>query len=202
MSPIRNDVIGAINTFFEDQRKVDVGEVKISLIQFDSEYEENYIAKDIKDVVDLDWNTYVPRGMTALYDAVAKTVIKTGKRFEKMKESARPEKVIFIIQTDGDENSSHEYRDVSVVKQMIEHQTTTYSWDVVFMGANLNAKNLAGNMGINVANAMSYANTTDGFGKAFRSVSCNLTDVRLGTKCDMSYTTQDYISQSEEGINQ
>lgn len=102
MECLTNEVIGAFNTFVDDQKQVE-GEATFTLVQFDDHYEVNYDAINIQDAKHLDETTYVPRGMTALFDAVGKAIISTGKRLSAMAESDRPEKIIFLIQTDGEE---------------------------------------------------------------------------------------------------
>ena len=91
MECLTNEVIGAFNTFVDEQKQVE-GEATFTLVQFDDHYEVNYDAINIQDVPLLDETTYVPRGMTALYDAVGRAIISTGKRLSHMDESERPSK--------------------------------------------------------------------------------------------------------------
>jgi len=94
MDSLCSEVIGSFNTFVDDQKDVE-GEATFTLIQFDDKYEVNYEAMEIKDVPSLNEATYVPRGMTALLDAVGRAIISTGKRLKKMDESGvRPGKVV------------------------------------------------------------------------------------------------------------
>ena len=124
MGVLTNEVIGAFNTFVDEQKQVE-GEATFTLIQFDDRYEVNCEAINIQHVSHLDETTYVPRGMTALFDAVGKAIVSTGKRLSDMAESDRPEKVIFLIQTDGEENASKKYS-LSTVKSMIREQQEVY----------------------------------------------------------------------------
>ena len=73
MGAVRTDTIGSFNTFLEDQKKVD-GEANISLVQFDDQYEPNYTGTSIQEAEELNAETYIPRGMTALHDAIGKTL--------------------------------------------------------------------------------------------------------------------------------
>jgi len=200
MCSVREDVIGGVNTFIEDQKN-SPGVATFSLIQFDDQYEVNYIAKNINEVDPLCHLSYQPRGMTAMYDAIGKTITAMGQRFSQMQEDERPEKIIFLIQTDGFENASKEYKH-NTIHDMIVHQTDVYSWDFVFMGANINAKQTAVDIGVKSANAMTYAASSAGTTNVFCSVSSNLRDVRCGSKLDMSYTLKDYADQSDLGIDQ
>ena len=198
MDSLCSEVIGSFNTFVDDQKDVE-GEATFTLIQFDDKYEVNYEAMEIKDVPSLNEATYVPRGMTALLDAVGRAIISTGKRLKKMDESERPEKVIFIIQTDGMENASKKYS-VDVVKKMIKEQQDKYSWEFVFLGSNIDAVSTAEDMGIREGNAMTYANSPNGTREAFQSVSENLSFCRRNERSDMSFKEKDYKAQKKAGV--
>lgn len=200
MGSLRDEVIGGFNTFMEDQRKVE-GDCTVTLVQFDDRYEKNYEGIPVNEVADLNHATYKPRGLTAMYDAIGKTIVATGERLAAMDESERPDKVIFIIQTDGDENASQEYSS-DQVKQMIETQENEFNWDVVFLGANINAKATAVNIGVQVNKAMTFANNSDGATRAFSSISANVTQCRTGLKSDMTYGSSDYAAQSDAGAEQ
>jgi len=198
MGGLTDEVIGAFNTFVDEQKKVQ-GEATFSLIQFDDHYEVNYKAIDIKDVTHLNEKTYVPRGMTALYDAVGKTIISTGKRLSHMEESERPEKIIFLIQTDGEENASKQHT-LKDVKSMIKEQQEKYSWEFVFLGSNIDAVGVATDIGIRQDRAMKYANNPQGTRDAFCSLSSNLASYRCGEKVDMSYEDKDLDAQKKAGV--
>lgn len=198
MAGLRDDVIGSFNTFIDDQKKVK-GEATFSLIQFDDQYEVDYEAVDIQDVKHLDRSTYSPRGMTAMFDAIGKTITATGKRLSDMPEALRPEKVIMMIQTDGQENASFEYTS-EIVKSLIKEQQDVYSWEFVFLGSNIDAVGAATNIGIKMGNSMTYANNMAGTTCAFASVSRNMASYRCGSKVDMSYTGKDINAQVRAGV--
>ena len=200
MTGLENEVIGGFNSFLSDQKKVE-GTATMSLIQFDNMYELNYEFVDIQDVKDLNHETYIPRGMTAMHDAIGKAIISTGTKLGELAEDDRPDKVIVLIQTDGEENSSHEFN-VRTIKKMIEEQEKTYAWTFVFLGANINAKDTATNIGIDKKMSMSFAPNSKGMTSAYDSVSENLTQYRCGVKRDMSYEDKDYIAQSDAGAHQ
>ena len=91
---------------------------------------------------------YYVRGTTALLDAVGKTILDVGYRLSNTKEEQRPGKVIFVITTDGMENASSEFT-YEKVQQLIKHQQEKYSWEFIFMGANIDAVKEADSIGIN-----------------------------------------------------
>jgi uncharacterized protein YegL len=91
---------------------------------------------NIKDVAPITDREYIPRGNTALLDAVGKTINTLGEKLAKMDEAARPGKVIVLIITDGQENASREFNQTRV-KEMIERQQNVYKWEFIFFGANI-----------------------------------------------------------------
>lgn len=171
MSTVRNDTIGGFNTFVNDQKSQAKGEVKLTLVQFDDQYEVNYNGRSIQEVPSLTEATYIPRGMTALLDAVGKTINTVGDRLAKTPEAERPSLVIFVTLTDGQENSSKEFK-LDQIKSLIEHQTTKYNWQFVFLGADQNAFQAA-SMGFTASNTYNYSNakTADTFTYLSRGIS-------------------------------
>ena len=195
MGHLRNDVISGFNTFVDEQKMVE-GSATLTLIQFDDEYEVNYEFKDIQDVPKI---KYSPRGYTAMLDAIGKSICATGEALEKMDESNRPEKVVVLIQTDGEENYSKEYT-ISAVKKLIDKQTNTYNWEFVFLGANIDAVGTAGRLGILSCNTMNFAANSRGMTSAINSVSENLSSMRSGSKDTMCYESKDYTAQTVAGV--
>jgi hypothetical protein len=134
MSSIRSDAEGGINTFI-DQQKQGVGEALLTLVQFDTEYEFIHCGVAIGVVPRFE---LIPRGSTALLDAVGRAINETGARLAAMPESERPGLVAFVIVTDGLENSSREFTRERI-RQMIEHQQSVYQWQFTFLAANQDA---------------------------------------------------------------
>ena len=151
MSRIREDAEGGVNTFVSQQTK-EPGEALFTLVQFDTEYEFLHKGIPIKEVPKYE---LVPRGMTALLDAVGRAINETGERLAKMAEEDRPGLVIFVVMTDGLENSSQEFTKAQI-KEMIERQQNEYNWHFTFLGANQDAFAEAGSMGIPMGGAANY----------------------------------------------
>jgi uncharacterized protein YegL len=193
MSSLQDEVIGSFNNFLKDQKKA-AGEATITLIQFDDQYEVNYAFRDVSNATDLNRESYSPRGMTAMYDAIGRSISSAGAVLSKMDEHERPSKVVVLIQTDGFENASREYSSVAI-KRMITEQTDKYSWEFVFLGANIDAKETAVGIGIKKENAMSYGFNAQDTVSAINSVSENLTNFRSCVKSSMGYTKADYAKQ-------
>jgi len=152
MEHIREDAAGGVNSFIRQQAK-EPGEALLTLVQFDTEYEFLHKGVPIQNVPDYD---LVPRGATALLDAVGRAINETGERLAKMAEADRPGLVIFVVTTDGHENSSKEF-DKSQIKTMIERQQNDYDWHFTFLGASQDAFSEARSMGIAAAGAANYA---------------------------------------------
>lgn len=197
MGKLQMEVIGGFNKFLSDQKAVE-GKATMTLIQFDNLYEVNYEMTDIQDVPELNTDTYIPRGMTAMYDAIGKAVTSCGADLGNMKEEDRPEKVIVLIQTDGQENDSKEFSQI-MIKKMITEQEKMYSWEFVFLGANIDAVGAAQGIGISASKAMKNANNAQGMNAAFNSLSSNVASYRTGKTADMNYVQADFTAQANAG---
>ena len=169
MGIVKNDTIGSFNTFLKDQQDVP-GEVKMSIVLFDTKYD--FYAKDtpIKDVKPFDSTSYSPSGNTALYDAVGRAIDETGKKLSEMKEEDRPGKVIFVILTDGQENSSKEYTRKQIFDK-IALQRDTYKWEFVFLAAGQEAFDEGQNMGMSMNKMAMFHNDANGTKAAYSSTS-------------------------------
>lgn len=152
MEEIRSDAEGGVNGFIKAQAE-EPGEALLTLVQFDTEYEFVHRGVPIRDVPVY---KLVPRGMTALLDAVGRAINETGERLAKESEVDRPGLVIFVVMTDGQENSSHEFNKTQI-KEMIERQQSGYNWHFTFLGANQDAFAEAGGMGIDAGGVASFA---------------------------------------------
>ena len=176
MYSVVDDTIGGINKFIEVQTKAP-GNATLTLIQFDNQYETVYLAKPVEEAPKLTKDTFVPRGSTALYDAICRAMDDTGRRLEATADEDRPGLVIFAIMTDGYENSS-KTRKIHDVNDRISTQRDQYSWQILFLGANQDAIAEASKMGINPGFAMSYAATGPGTHAAIGATGLNVTRAR------------------------
>ncbi len=192
MDVIASDTIGGFNSFIESQKKVP-GKATFTLLQFDDEFEPVYKNVDLQTVRPLDFH---PRGLTALYDAVGKTIVETGEFLSTLPESERPSKVIFVILTDGFENASKEYT-AGQISQMITHQREVYSWEFVFLAANQDAITTAKGLSIPVTSAMSFAVNTMGVASSYDSIAKNLSNYRTGAAASAAFTPEDYDNQTD-----
>lgn len=173
MSGLVKDTIGGYNTFIENQKK-EQGNAVVTTALFDHNYDFICVGVDINDITPLTENDYKPCGMTALLDAVGKTIKTVDSRLCKTKN--KPENVIFIIITDGEENSSCEFT-YDVVKSLIEEKTNS-NWKFLFLGAGLEVAENAVNIGISRSNISSYTGDSAGINSVYSTLSCAVSDVR------------------------
>ena len=177
MGHLVNDTIGGFNSFIADQRKLP-GKCRVSLIQFNDSIFPSFLGKDLKEVPDLNESTYHPGGWTALYDAIGNAIVSAGDRFNSLTEDDRPGKVLFVIITDGQENSSKEYSGARV-REMIEHQKSKYAWNFTFIGSDLDSLKDAKYLGI--SQSFAYNNTSAGVKSVYAAMSMNTRSYREGT---------------------
>jgi hypothetical protein len=176
MHNLANDTIGGFNSFLADQKAL-TGEAVLTLCTFNTDYRLVHDFVHLSGIPDLSSKSYAPSGGTALLDAMGTTITEVGKKLAAMKEEDRPSKVIFLIITDGQENSSKTYRKQQIA-DMVKHQQDTYSWEFVFMGANIDAMAEGSSLGISTRNTMNYAPTAAGTKSLYRSISENMSSYR------------------------
>ena len=160
MQSIKQATIEAFNGFLTSQ-KSGAGEARLTLVQFDDQYEINYRAVPIRQAVELNDQSYQPRASTALLDAMGRTIVATGERLKKLPESQRPGTVLFVTLTDGFENASREYT-LQKINELIRQQRDVYGWQFVFLGANQDAIATAAQMGVAADQAITFAASRSG----------------------------------------
>lgn len=195
MNSIKQDTIGGFNEFLRKQKE-EKGECTFSMIQFDVEYQILHSFVSIKDVPELNDETFVPRSTTALYDALGRCIISTGEKISKMKEEEKPEKVLFVILTDGMENSSMEFS-YDKIKEMIKHQSEKYNWKFIYLGANQDAIAVAQDIGINSSSSMSFAANEEGVKCSYVSLSNSIGSLRKMKAEDYNSNENEIFSQED-----
>jgi uncharacterized protein YegL len=155
MANLTNDTIGGYNTFINDQKNI-LGEAILTTVLFNTKYILLHDRINIKKVKPITEKEYCAGGGTALLDAMGKTINDVGLKLHNTAEDERPNKVIVFIITDGEENSSKEFTHEKI-KEMVELQKNTYSWEFLFMGANIDSFSVADTIGINHDRAFNYS---------------------------------------------
>lgn len=179
MSSCLSDAEGGVNHFITENGKNPDG--CFSLVDFDTEYRRVQWGMPLKDIQSYKLE---PRGGTALYDAIGKTITDLGDRLKNMPEP-RPSKVIVAVMTDGEENSSKEYT-FKKIRGMIDHQRDVYKWQFVFMSSDLKAAQVgAGLVGRGFAAGMSVNNTA----QAYDTLTANVASYRsTGLADNLTFT--------------
>ena len=169
MGGLETDTIGGYNSMLAKQQEVE-GECHITTVLFDNNYELLHDRIDIKAVSPISEKEYQVGGSTALLDAIGRTIHKISNAQKHTADDYRAEKVMFVIITDGEENSSREYS-AERIKAQIERQKEKYGWEFVFLGANIDAIETAGRFGISADRAQNYHSDSEGIELNFRVMS-------------------------------
>ena len=180
MQGVAGETIEAFNGFLAEQ-KAQTGDVTFSLVQFDDQYETVQCAVPLRSAAPLTKETFVPRGSTALLDALGLTIDRVGARLLALAEEDRPSRVVVVLMTDGQENASRHYRKHQVTR-MVREQEQRYAWTFIFLGAGLDAIADAARLGMSTHMASGYRVDGSGIAGAYRSLSRNVTRVRTGDR--------------------
>ncbi len=154
MHGLETDTIGGFNSMIEKQ-KDNTGEVLVSTVLFNDKSIVVHDRKNIKDIVPMTKYDYSPFGSTALLDAIGCAIHHIGNIHKYARKEDIPEKTLFVITTDGMENSSHLF-DTDKIKNMISRQKEKYGWEFIFLGANIDAVGTAKSFGISENRAVNY----------------------------------------------
>ena len=144
MESMQEPAVAAFNDFIKSQLDVP-GDARLTLIQFDDAYEVPIAACPVQDIPQLTAATYTPRGMTALLDAIGRTIKDIDRRLSTLPDPEKPGKVILAIFTDGQENASREYT-LKHISDLIRLYRDEKGWEFLFLAANQDAIASAGAM--------------------------------------------------------
>lgn len=186
MSGLESDTIGGFNSMIAKQQKEE-GEAIVSTVLFDDETDVIHDRVAIGDVKKLTEEDYYVRGCTALLDAVGGAIHHIGNVHKYAREEDRPAKTLFVITTDGLENASRHYS-FKDVKRLIKRQKEKYNWEFLFLGANIDAIEVAGNMGISRDRAANYNCDEVGTALNYQVLEAAVTRVRKCKAADMAMT--------------
>ena len=134
------------------EQRANPGQCQVTLAQFDHEYEVLYPPTDLAAVPEFH---LVPRGRTALLDAAGRLITEVGEHLSALPEEQRPGQVICLIMTDGMENASHTWT-WEGLKALITQQREVYGWEFIFLGADIDAIQVASRMGGDSRYAMNF----------------------------------------------
>lgn len=186
MSSIMSDSIGGFNTFLKQQRELP-DDATLTVALFDDEYEllyDNVAIKEVKDITSTEW---YPRGMTALYDAVCKTINSEKANIAKMKKKDRPNKVLVCVVTDGYENRSRE-NTLDDTKKLIK-ACEKNDWNFIYLAAGQDAFEVGTGFGISGGNTFSYTATIDGVSDMSQKLSNVTANYRSMSSTDVAFAS-------------
>jgi Mg-chelatase subunit ChlD len=175
MASLVRDVVGSFDQFVSEQ-KAQPGDARFTLVQFSDHAERTVERQPIREVGSL-WGRYSPAGSTALLDALGETIERLGRDLHETPEAERPEHVIVVVLTDGEENASRRF-DRTRVREMVEHQQSVYRWNFLFLGANQDAFAEAGKLGVHTA--MTFDADAGGIRDAYAATSHAVSTFRAG----------------------
>jgi len=154
MGGLESDTIGGFNGMIEKQ-KATSGEAIVSTVLFDDEMTVLHDRVPIESVQPMTEKDYFIGGSTAMLDALGGAIHHIGNVHKYARDEDVPEKTLFVVTTDGMENSSSRYT-YPKVKAMIERQKSKYKWEFIFLGANIDAVETASKMGIDKSRVANY----------------------------------------------
>lgn len=165
MESILNDAIGGFNHFLTSQKQLP-GEAAITVVLFDHEQLEVKNRVPVNQSEPMTRETWVPRGRTALLDAIGDTIDRAGKRLDALPEKERPDQVLVCVVTDGFENASIRHSHESILEK-IRHQESVYNWKFLFLSADPEAFSTAEKLGIDKDRVFQYEHSGDGTQSAY-----------------------------------
>jgi len=196
MGGLEKDTIGGYNSFVKKQQE-ESGKANLTTVLFDDKYDILHDRADIKSVEPITEKEYYARGTTALLDAVGKTIVDISKRIEAAEAAKKPSKVLFVITTDGHENASKEYS-AAKVKEMIRHQSEKYSWEFLFLGANIDAVGAAKDLGIRADCAVDFCCDSAGVELNYSVMAEEVARFRREKTCKMESNWKAKIAEDYE----
>ena len=185
MSGLEKDTVGGFNSFIGRQRNVE-GEALVSVVLFSGSSKVLYDRTELSKIETMTEKQYCPEGCTALLDAVGNAVNHIRTIHKYAREEDLPEKTVFVITTDGEENSSREFT-YRKVKELIERQQKNCGWEFLFLGANIDAGEEAARIGIDPDQAVRYECDSAGTLLNFEVLGEAMCSMREGKKLNRSW---------------
>ena len=185
MQGLEKDTIGGFNSLIEKQKKVE-GDTLISTVLFANKSKVIHDRIDVKDVKPMTENNYITGGCTALLDAIGNAIHHISNIHKYARKEDVPEHTLFVITTDGMENASRTYT-YPKVKKLIENQKEKHGWEFMFLGANIDAVNVASYMGIDENRAVNFNCDSEG-----TDLNYEVLNDAIGVLRECSYVSADW----------
>ena len=185
MAGLEQDTIGGFNSMLKKQKE-EPGTALVSTVLFDDKREVLHDRCNISKISPLTSKDYYVRGCTALLDAVGYAIHHIGNIHKYARKEDIPQKTLFVIITDGMENASRTYSS-DRVKTMIERQKAKYGWEFIFIGANIDAVETAGSIGIAPECAANYCCDEAGTELLYKNISAVVSEVRCNAPVSVKW---------------
>lgn len=195
MGGLEDDTIGGYNSFLKKQQERPEG-TRITTVLFDDSYELLHDRLDLRAIKPITEKDYYVGGSTALLDAIGKTIFKIEKVQKQSSKKYKPEKVLFVITTDGMENASREYSYDSI-KSLVEGKKKE-GWEFIFLGANIDAICVAESIGISNLRSANFHADPRGIRNFFGSLACKVHDFR----CSEGNLEDDWADEINKDFNE
>lgn len=169
MISIIEDARKGFNQFLKEQKQSD-NKIKFTLMFFDTSFYVPYKNVNIKKVKKVNEDTYYANGGTSLYDAIGLSIDDHVDKLGKTPKEKRPDKTLFVVLTDGEENSSTVYHK-DLIKAMVTEMREEFKAEFIYLGANQDSCFQAESMGMSGNNSFDYDATGDGISIAYANIS-------------------------------
>lgn len=193
MGGLVQSVIEHFNNYKEEVSHIK--NTRMSIYQFDTTYETIAENMPVSEIPDLTKKIYFARGGTALLDAIGRTIRNIDAIADK------PSKIVIVINTDGEENSSHEYK-FAQIKEMVTERQNNHDWQFVFVGAGLDAFSVGTSWGINSGSTWTTSNTTRGYGDTYTVLAAATTSYAGGQSTFMNMEQSGIDLGIDQGIEE
>lgn len=190
MAGLESDTIGGFNAMLKKQRAQE-GECLVSTVLFDHTFKVIHDRLPLAEVKDLTVKDYEVGGTTALLDAIGRSIHHIGNIHKYARREDVPQHTMFVITTDGLENASRQYS-ADRVRKMIRRQEEKYGWEFLFIGANIDAVETAGNIGIRSENAVNYHSDSRGTKVVYESLAKAVGFMRSSGKVKADWSQEIY----------
>lgn len=155
MFQTRDETIDSFNAYVDELKNQDGNEnIRFGLTKFNTVSEIIYSSRKLDEVPKLTRENFTPGGFTALLDAIGNSIDALNNR------ASDNDRVLFVILTDGGENSSRWFTTSDVNKAISKRKDD--NWTFVFLGADQEAWSVSRSLGISAGNTTFFGTTTSG----------------------------------------
>ena len=199
MAGLEDDTMGGFNSMLDKQKAIE-GDVIVSTVLFDHDFDVLHHRVPLSSISPLTQNEYYVRGTTALLDAIGRSIQKIRHVHYLLEATNVPQKVMFVIITDGMENASREYQ-FPHIKTMIEKAKKEHEWEFIFLGANIDAINVGQRFGMRKDRVANYHADKQGTTLNYEAISEAVTQYRRSRTIKEDWKARidkDYQSRSKK----